>query len=183
MRVISGIKRGKKLLSLEGTNTRPTLDRVKISMFNIIQFDIQNAFVLDLFSGSGQLGIECISRGAKFCHFNDMAPKAVEIIKKNINACDFDKISQVTCKNYVDCVKILNRENKKFDLIFLDPPYNQDLISKSLDLICENDLIKENTLFICESARDEVISLPKSLTLVKEYFYGIAKISVLRGEN
>ena len=182
MRIISGVKRGKKLLSLEGDKTRPTLERVKQAFFSAIQFEISGKTVLDLFSGSGQLGLEALSRGAGFCYFNDMSPKACEIINKNIIACDFLKMSQLTCKSYIDCVKIIKSRNKKVSLVFLDPPYGNDLVNSSLALLHDEGLLENAAIVVCESAdTDDVCH--NAYLLRKEYRYSGIKISILTYEG
>lgn len=179
MRIISGVRRGKKLVSLEGENTRPTLERVKQAFFNAIQFEIKGKMVLDLFAGSGQLGLEALSRGAEFCYFNDASSAACEIINKNISLCDFCKLSQVTCKSYIDCVKIIKRYNVKLSLVFLDPPYGMDMINDSLKCLAEQEILEDGALIVCESADTDEI-LYDGFTLHKEYKYSGIKITILR---
>ena len=123
MRVISGTARGKKLNSLAGLETRPTLDRVKEALFNILQFNIKEASVLDLFSGSGALAIEALSRGAKQAVVCDNSNKAIKIIKENLEATRLIEKTEIINKDYIEALKKLNKESKKFDIIFLDPPY------------------------------------------------------------
>lgn len=183
MRIISGIRRGKKLVSLDGDNTRPTLERIKQAFFNAIQFEIKDKVVLDLFAGSGQLGLEALSRGADFCYFNDVSADACEIINKNISLCDFSKISQVTCKSYIDCVKIIERNKVKLSLVFLDPPYGKGLVNDSLKLFDQQQILEDGTLIICESADTDEITYGTSFVLHKEYKYSGIKITILRYEN
>jgi len=178
MRIISGTRRGKKLLSLEGENTRPTLERVKQAFFSAIQFEIAGKTVLDLFSGSGQLGLEALSRGASFCFFNDMSVDACKIIEKNIISCDFSKISQLTCKSYVDCVKIISNRNTKVSLVFLDPPYSNGLVTSSLELLDEHNILDNGAIIVCESAMNDNIEHP-SFTLRKQYNYSNIKVTLL----
>lgn len=182
MRIISGVKRGKKLLSLEGDNTRPTLERVKQAFFSAIQFEIAGKIVLDLFAGSGQLGLEALSRGADFCYFNDMSRQACEIINKNIVACDFAKISQLTCKSYIDCVKIIKSSNKKVSLVFLDPPYSNDLVNGALALLHDEGVLESGALVVCESADTDGVC-HGAYSLRKEYRYSGIKISILSYEG
>lgn len=179
MRIISGSKRGKKLLSLEGENTRPTLERVKQAFFNAIQFDINSRTVLDLFSGSGQLGLEALSRGADFCWFNDMSKQACEIISKNISACDFTENSKLTCKSYIECVNIIKESNRKFSLVFLDPPYGNYLVTQALELLRTNSALTEDAILVCESSVDDEINYD-GYVLYKEYKYSQIKITILK---
>lgn len=179
MRIVSGKCRGKKLNSLPGDNTRPTLERVKQAFFNAIQFEINDRVVLDLFAGSGQLGLEALSRGAKFCYFNDMSSNACQIIKKNIDLCNFSEISQLTCKTYIECVKIIKNRNVKVSLVFLDPPYNNNLVNESLKQLIDNDLLSQDAIIVCESSKDEQIEC-ENFILHKEYIYSEIKITILK---
>lgn len=157
MRVISGIARGTKLYTLEGENTRPTLDRVKEALFNIIQFKLPNAVVLDLFAGSGALGIESLSRGANKVYFCDCSKDAVNIINKNLDKTRFKEKSKLYKLKYEEALIKMKNENIKFDIVFLDPPYKTDYIKRSLEKILEYDLIKEDTLLVLETDEDERI--------------------------
>lgn len=151
MRVISGKSRGKKLVSLEGDNTRPTLDRVKEALFNKIQFDIQDATVLDLFAGSGALGIEALSRGAKEVVFCDKVPEAINVIKQNVtNTNNLDK-SIIINKEHNKVLEKLSNQNKKFDIVFLDPPYKTNLAIESLQKIIMSNLLTEDGIIIIET--------------------------------
>ena len=178
MRIISGIRRGKKLLSLEGDNTRPTLERIKQAFFNAIQFEINGKIVIDLFAGSGQLGLEALSRGAEYCFFNDMSADACKVIEKNIIACDFSKISQLTCKSYDECVNIIKRSGKKASIVFLDPPYNKNLVNLSLASLAEAEVLDESAIVVCESSDTDVVEHP-SFSARKEYRYSGIKVTIL----
>ncbi len=142
MRVISGIARGTKLDTLEGISTRPTLDRVKEALFNIIQNEIYDAKVLDLFSGSGALAIESISRGAKYAVSTDSSKKAIEIIKQNVKKTHFENKIKIINKDYKKALEEISEE--KFNIIFLDPPYNTDFGIESTKIIIENDMLLNN---------------------------------------
>lgn len=141
MRIISGIARGTKLETLEGKDTRPTLDRVKEPLFSIIQAYIYDAEVLDLFSGSGALALESISRGAKKAISCDKSRKAIEIIKKNIQKTHFEASVDILNKDYKKSLDEL--KNKKFDIIFLDPPYETDFGVEAIKIIMQNNMLKE----------------------------------------
>lgn len=145
MRVITGIARGKKLITLEGLDVRPTTEMVKEAIFSSIHFDLPEASVLDLFAGSGQLGIEAISRGAKHCVFVDKSKSSVDIIKKNIEACGFN--SQARVLN-MDSIEYLSVAKTGIDIALLDPPYRQGLIIKALPLI--DRIMSDNSTVICE---------------------------------
>ena len=151
MRVISGTARGKKLNTLSGLNTRPTLDRVKEAVFSIIQFDLEDKYILDLFSGSGALAIEALSRGAKHAVLCDNSYEAIKIIKQNIRETKFEDKSEIINKDYVEALKKLSKQDKKFDIIFLDPPYKSDFAIKAIKYILDNDMITEDGTIIFET--------------------------------
>ena len=148
MRIISGTARGTKLYTLEGNNTRPTLDRVKESLFSIIQSKIKDAIVLDLFSGSGALALEALSRGAQKAILCDCSPKAVEVIQKNILKTHFENKTQVICKNYEQCIHNLN---EKINLVFIDPPYEANIAVEAVKKIQNKNLLSPNGLMILET--------------------------------
>ena len=176
MRVITGEARGRKLVTLEGEDVRPTTDRVKEGMFNIIQFDLEGANVIDLFAGSGQLGIEALSRGAKHCTFIDSASRSVEVVKQNLKTVGFEKRASVFCgdaKMYID----LSKDN--FDIALLDPPYNKNIIDAVLLSVAEK--MTDYGVIICESALDE--KLPETageFSIHREYRYGKIKLTAYR---
>ena len=155
MRIISGCARGTKLYTLEGFETRPTLDRVKESMFNIIQDKIFDANVLDLFSGSGAIGLEFASRGAKNVVLNDFSRNAIEIIKKNIEKTHLENKVELYC---LDFKELLNKiKNRKFDLIYLDPPYKTNYIKDAIDLINTLCIKSNEGLIIAETDEPEIV--------------------------
>lgn len=149
MRIISGKARGTKLYTLDGTATRPTLDRVKESLFNIIQNDIEDSTVLDLFSGSGAIGLEFLSRGAKRAVLCDSSKDAIKIIKQNVQKTHFEEKVEVYNMEFTKLVERL--QNQKFDIIYIDPPYDTDFIKISLEKIIEYELVNENTKIIVET--------------------------------
>ena len=176
MRVISGTARGKRLKELEGMETRPTTDRVKESLYNIIQFDIPGRKVLDLFGGTGQLGIEALSRGAAHCTFVEQRRDAVQLIRDNLKVCklqDQAHVVQGEAIDFLSCCK------EKFDVILLDPPYQSDLLKRSLDLIMKFDILKENGIIVGETAEDLPFpTLTAPYELGREYRYGKIKLVV-----
>ncbi len=148
VRVISGSARGRKLLAPEGYDTRPTTDRVKESIFNIISPNLPADSVLDLFAGSGGLGIEALSRGSKHCVFAEKDKAALSVVRKNI------ELARVSDKAEVipgDAFSYLDRTTLKFDIIFLDPPYNTGLLTKAIELIYKKNLLTENGIIVAES--------------------------------
>lgn len=151
MRIISGSARGTKLITLAGENTRPTLDRVKEPLFSIIQSKILNSNVLDLFSGSGALGLEAISRGAKSAVLCDNNEEAIRVIKQNLNKTRMQDKVIVFKDNYINCLEMLKSKNVKFDLIFLDPPYKTNFAIKALEKILILDLISKDGIIIIET--------------------------------
>lgn len=153
MRVISGKARGTNLDTLSGNNTRPTLDRVKEALFNIIQFDVVDAKVLDLFSGSGALGIEALSRGAKSCVMCDKSNEAIKIIMKNVKKTHFEDKSRIIKNDYLKALNSLH--NEKFNIIFIDPPYEADIATNSINRIIELELLSESGIIILETDNEQ----------------------------
>ncbi|MCL2151394.1 MAG: RsmD family RNA methyltransferase [Oscillospiraceae bacterium] len=202
MRVISGTARGRKLKEPTGFAIRPTSDMVKESVFDIIQFDIEGRGVLDLFAGTGQLGIEALSRGAKSAVFIDTKPEAIKLIWENLKICGF---TGMACVYERDALKFLiggqtNRiandlrmpglrgdmlgderkspdDSSNFDLIIVDPPYNSPLAGKALSKIIEFDKLNQNGIIICElKANDPAPIVAPPYFLQKEYKYGSVKL-------
>lgn len=153
MRVISGTARGTKLNSIESLSTRPTLDRVKEALFNIIQTHLQDSNVLDLFAGSGALGIEALSRGAKHCTFCDKSYDTVKMLKQNLQRTKFESNSTILVEDYKKCLQKLN-ENK-FDIIFIDPPYKLDIAVNSIKLILKYDILAKDGIIVIETDEEE----------------------------
>ena len=149
MRIISGTARGTKLYTLSGENTRPTLDRVKESIFNIIQNEIEGSVVLDLFSGSGAIGLEFASRGARKVYLNDNSKDATQIIKQNIEKTHLSEKVEITNLDYLKALKKL--EGKCFDIVYLDPPYKTDFIIQSINELLRLELITPKTIIILET--------------------------------
>lgn len=178
MRVITGSARGRKLKELQGTETRPTTDKVKESMFNIVQFDVEGRKVLDLFAGTGQLGIEALSRGAEQCAFVELRREAAALIRENLEHCGFSDRSRV---HQTDYLAFLSGCREKFDLIFLDPPYGSGVLEKALETISKIDIVTENGIMICESAAEQVLpDLDAPYEKGREYRYGKIKITLYR---
>ena len=183
MRVISGTARGKKLVSLEGLETRPTLDRVKEAIFNILQFDIKESNILDLFSGSGALAIESLSRGAKKAVLCDESKNAINIINKNLEATRVKENANVLNLDYLDALNILKEESQEFDIVFLDPPYKTDYIYESIIKILEYDLLTKDGIIIAETDDENKINELKKINDIEVYDerkYGIVHIIFIR---
>ena len=149
--------RGTKLFTLEGLNTRPTLDRVKESLFNILNFDLQNAIVLDLFSGSGALGLEALSRGAQKAVLCDYSNKAINIIKKNVEKTKTENKTIVLHMEYQKTLEELKAKNMKFNIIFLDPPYETDFAEDAAEKIVEFGLLEKDGIIVLETDNKEKI--------------------------
>lgn len=178
MRVITGTARGRRLAELPGLDTRPTTDRVKEGLFSAIQFDIEGRRVLDLFAGTGQLGIECLSRGAAFCDFVDNAPAALEVTRKNIRACGFEERSACHGRDYAS---YLNRCREKYGLVFLDPPYASGNLERAMELIAAIDIVAEHGIMVCESPADRLMpELSAPYEKGREYRYGKIKFTLYR---
>ena len=178
MRVISGSARGRRLKELPGMDTRPTTDQVKESIFNIIQFDIEGRRVLDLFAGTGQMGIEALSRGAAHATFVDLAPAAARIVRENVELTRFADVSKVVQSDWRG---FLSSCREKFDLIFLDPPYHTDMLEKAMETIAAIDILSEHGIMVCESPLDKVLpELAAPYEKGKEYRYGKIKVTLYR---
>ena len=154
MRIISGTARGTKLFTLDGDTTRPTLDRVKESLFNIIQKKIQNSIFLDLFSGSGAIGLEAASRGAMKCILCDKSKDAIKIIESNIEKTHLKNKVEIFKKDFRD---LLKNDIEQIDIVYIDPPYKTDYIFESLKIIIENNILKDDGLIILETDEQDRI--------------------------
>lgn len=176
MRVITGIARGKRLRSLEGNDVRPTTDKVKEGIFSAIQFDIEGRRFLDMFAGSGQMGIEALSRGAESAVFVDSSPAAIKVCTEN-----------VTSAGFIDSAKIVKRDSlgyvatttEKFDIAFLDPPYEAGILIKALETVSLK--MSDYGIIICEHPTE--VSLPEAVsgfTVFKVYRYGKINVTVYK---
>lgn len=172
MRVISGKYKGRTLQGFDIDGTRPTMDRVKESLFGLIQDKISGSYCLDLFAGSGSLGIEALSNGAEFCYFSDNNKIVIDILKKNLN-----NISnyEIINKDYEEVLSKLS--SKKFDIIFLDPPYKLNLINNCIDIILRNNMLNENGIIVCEY---ETENINCNLKIIKEKKYGSKRIRIYK---
>ena len=179
MKVISGKYKGRKIEGFDLDGTRPTMDRVKESLFAMIQDYLNNSIILDLFSGSGNLGIEALSQGGKYAYLVDNNPKAVKTIKNNITNIGIDNC-EIINMDYLKALKYLKDKNIKVDLIFLDPPYKTDYIEKSIDLISKLNILKEEGLIICESDTLDRIVFPEKYKILKDKKYGDKWVVILK---
>lgn len=181
MRVISGTAKGTVLKTPEGLATRPTTDRVKEAMFSIIQFDLPGAAVLDLFGGTGQLGIEALSRGAKRAVFVDAADSACKLMKENLKKTKMEEKSQVIRSDYLSFLKNCK---DRYDIILLDPPYIEVFLENSLNLITEIDILQTNGIIVTERPVEKELpwNFP-GFSRSRDYKYGKTLLTIYRKEE
>lgn len=157
MRVISGLYRSRLLDGYCLDGTRPTMDRIKESMFASINSYIKDSVCLDLFSGSGSLGIEALSNGAKYCLFNDCTKAAIEVLNNNLTNLKVDNSNYSVLKlDYMSALKYIKDSSYKLDVVFLDPPYGMNVINNILDYIYDNDLLSEDGIIVYEHSKYEL---------------------------
>ena len=180
MKVISGILRGRLIEGYNIEGTRPTMDRVKESLFGMIQDNIKGSIVLDLFAGSGGLGIEAISNGAKLCYFTDNNNEVIKILNNNINKLNIKDKSKVILTDWKKFLNECNAKNIKFDLIFVDPPYDYDVYEKILEKVSTLDLLNKDGLIILEHANLTLKDKYNNLTLYKERKYGNKSVNIYK---
>lgn len=179
MRVITGAARGRKLKTLPGLDTRPTAEAVKESIFNIVQFDVEGRRVLDLFAGTGQLGIEALSRGAAFCDFVDVSPAAVKVVKENLHTTGLEGSAAVHQRDFAAFLQ--GTRAVKYGLILLDPPYALTALERALEAIAGIDILAENGIIVCESPAEKVLpELNAPYERGREYRYGKIKLTLYR---
>ena len=178
MRVITGKARGVQLKTPDGMQTRPTIDRVKEAMFSIINFDIPNARVLDLFGGTGQLGIEALSRGAKSTVFVDQREDACRLIRENLRRTKLEQDAKVVRGDYLDYLK---RCRETFDIIFLDPPYAEVFLENALKCITEIDILQSGGIIVAERPLDKELPWEfEGYSRSKDYKYGRVLLTIYR---
>ena len=179
MRVIAGSARGRRLKELPGMDTRPTTDKVKESIFNVIQFELEGRKVLDLFGGTGQLGIEALSRGSAHCTFVEMRRDALAVIKENLKVTNLQPQARVV---QGDALAFLTSSREKFDVILLDPPYHTDLMDRAVEAIIRFDILSEHGIMVCETAAERQLpALPEDrFEEGRSYRYGQIKLSIFR---
>ncbi len=181
MRVISGIAKGVNLKTPDGLATRPTTDRVKEAMFSIIQFDLPGAKVLDLFGGTGQLGIEALSRGAQSAVFVDASEVSCKLIKENLKRTKMEASASVIRSDYE---AFLKRCKEKYDIILLDPPYIEVFLENSLKLITEIDILQTNGIMVTERPLEKELpwNFP-GFSRSRDYKYGKTLLTIYRKED
>lgn len=171
MRIISGFLKGRNIKGYDIEGTRPTMDRVKESVFGSIQNNLKDSICLDLFCGSGNLGIEAISNGAKLCYFVDNNINAIKVVNENIKKLDIKNYTKVLNYDYKKSLKYFNELNIKFDLIFVDPPYDYHVIEKVINYVNEYNLLNDNGLLILEFEREKLNEIYGNLNLIKQKKY------------
>lgn len=178
MKIISGTLKGRTIKGYDIEGTRPTMDRVKESLFGTIQNKIRDSVVLDLFAGTGNLGFEAISNGAKFCYFNDHNKKCTSLIEKNIDLFSIKDNAKVFNFDYKKALKYFSDQKIDFDLVFLDPPYKNDCLNDVVNYVSENNLLKKDGLIICETS--ELYLNVSCFEKIKEKKYGDKYITIYK---
>lgn len=182
MRIITGFAKGIRLKTLEGDATRPTSERVKEAVFSMIQFDIEGREVLDLFAGSGQLALEAVSRGARSATLVDRSLSAVKIIRDNVEKARMQDSCSIVQSDFLDFLR--RAAKKKYDIVFLDPPYALKMYAPALRAMLDADILKPSTLIICESGAETVFeddeALAAKFEIVKQSKYSKTFITVFR---
>lgn len=179
MKIITGKYKGRIIEGFDIDGTRPTMERVKESLFATIQNYLSESVILDLFSGSGNLAIEALSEGAKYAYVCDHNKKAIKVINNNLNKLNITNC-EVINEDYKKALSLLKEKNVKLDLIFLDPPYNTNYIEESIKLITEYDLLNDKGLIICESNSPDKIIYNKTLNNIKNKKYGDKYVVLLK---
>lgn len=184
MRVIAGKYKGRKLNTPENYDIRPTTDKAKEALFSILTNDIYGSRILDLFAGTGGLGIEALSRGASYCLFADSSKKSLVLVRENIEHCKIEEKTKIVAGEYKKVLKnlgdkIANQMEERFDIIILDPPYNQGMLNDAFSLIQEGGVLSDKGVIVAEHRREE--KLPDELygfKKVKERRYGVVMLSI-----
>lgn len=180
MKVISGFLKGRNIYGYNIDGTRPTMDRVKESIFATIQDYIKGSTILDLFAGSGQIGIEAISNGAKYCYFVDNNKESINTINKNIRNLNIQDKTKIVLSDWEKILNELSQKEIKFDLIFIDPPYNYDVYEKLLEKLITLDILNDNGLIILEHHNLKFKDKYNKLTLYKEKKYGNKSVNIYK---
>lgn len=182
MRIISGTNKGKKLYAPDGMSVRPTSDKIKQAIFNIIGYIDEESIVLDLFAGTGNVGIEFLARGAKECYFVDSSHKSLSYVKKNIELCNLQSSSKIIQSDYEKAIINLSSLNLKFNYIFADPPYDLYCCTNLAEKILKHNLLTMGGLLIIESDKSEIVfdNIDDSVIKYKEKIYGRTRISIIK---
>ena len=183
MRIITGTARGKSLETLPGTATRPTSERVKAAIFSSLQFELAGRRVLDLFAGSGQMGLEALSRGAVTATFADASPEAIAVVKENARRCGFFDVSRFLISDYRNVIrKAAGRD--EYDLVFIDPPYAMNAAGDAVLRLVEAGLLAKGAIVVTEAGQEELMpTLPAGLRLRKAARYSVSYVTILEWEG
>lgn len=180
MRIVGGKFRSRKISFPENTNdsyeTRPTKDRVREAIFSALQDRVMDRVVLDLFAGSASLAIEAISRGAKSAVVVDIRKEAIQAIQENVRALQISSI-EIFKKDYLSALELFKEQNRKFSLVFLDPPYAMDVYQEVLSFLEENQLVEEEAIYVLES--DHELTFPEEKYAIRKYHYGFIHVTIL----
>ncbi|WP_446899473.1 16S rRNA (guanine(966)-N(2))-methyltransferase RsmD [Clostridium sp. LBM24168] len=182
MRIIAGLAKGRKLLSPNGYNiTRPTLDRVKEAMFSIIQNKIRDSVVLDVFAGTGSLGLEAVSRESKFCYLVEGSRETFSLLKENVTNLKFQGKCKCLNMDSYEALEELASKNIKFDLIFIDPPYRKNMIPRAIEKIEDNDMLNEDGIIITKiDSREDIYDDNESIVLNQHRKYGKTTVCIYK---
>ncbi|WP_418790107.1 16S rRNA (guanine(966)-N(2))-methyltransferase RsmD [Phosphitispora sp. TUW77] len=184
VRVITGSAKGRRLKSLKGMETRPTMDRTKESLFNIINERIFGSWFLDLYAGTGAIGIEALSRGADKAVFIENNPRAVKIIRDNLEQTELSGRSDIFCASVENAVVMLAKQKKLFDIIYMDPPYGMGIVQETIDLLCRHLLLQPGGLIITEGSKmDQLQEKTSCFTMFRQEKYGDTMLSFYRMES
>ena len=182
MRIITGRAKGIRLETLEGNNTRPTSERAKEAIFSMIRFDLEGRDVLDLYAGSGQMGLEAVSCGAASATLIDKSKEAAAIIRKNIEKTKLSDECSLFCADVSDFSRTI-KGRKKFDIVFIDPPYALHAVPDVLAILLDNDIVKPTSIIICESEESDIFDnqseLKKKFDILKCAKYGAAHVTIV----
>ena len=179
MRVIGGQLRGKKLHCLSGRVIRPTADRLREAVFNMLGDRVVNAEVLDLFAGTGALAIEALSRGARRAVLVDCSRPAVELMRRNLTACRFDESVRVVQWDICRNLNCLAADPQRFDLVFLDPPYQKEMVDRALETLFKSGALRRNARLVVEHAADEAVDPGSGFRIDRQRRYGKTRVSFL----
>lgn len=183
MRIITGRARGIKLNTLEGENTRPTSERAKEAIFSMIQFDIEGREVLDLFAGSGQMGLEAVSRGAAGATFIDKSKDAAKIISQNMEKTKLSQFCRLFNSDVQDFIRITGGK-KQYDVVFIDPPYALRALAPTLKALLDGNMLKPTSIIVCESEESDIFendtALAEKFEIIKRAKYGMAHITIVK---
>lgn len=178
MRVITGVYKGRRLDSIEGMDIRPTSDMVKESLFNILSSEIIESDFLDLFGGTGGVGIEAVSRGAKSVVFIDNSIKSIKVLRKNLESLNIKDNVEVFNTDYLTAINKLHRNGRLFDIIFIDPPYRTGIAQRALEKLCDDPILKNSGIIIVEhDTKDQMPEKVGNIKMYRDKRYGNTKLS------